>query len=58
MVSKYPGHPKAAAALLKAGYAYESLNDGANARFYWQILLDDYPGSAPAALARKRMAQG
>lgn len=58
VISKYPRHPKAAAALLKAGYAYENLNDKANALFYWRILLDDYPNSAPAGLARKRMAQG
>jgi tol-pal system protein YbgF len=52
----YPRHDKAAAALLKAGYAYARLNDKENARFYWQILLDDFPDSAPAALARKRLA--
>ena len=52
----YPRHAKAAAALLKAGYAYARLGDRENARFYWQILLDDFPDSAPAALARKRLA--
>jgi tol-pal system protein YbgF len=56
VASKYPGHPKAAAALLKAGYAYERMRDTANAHFYWQLLLDDYPSSGPAALARKRMS--
>ncbi len=56
VASKYPKHDKAAAALLKAGFAYAELKDKENARFYWQILLDDFPGSAPAALARKRMA--
>jgi tol-pal system protein YbgF len=53
----YPRHPKAAAALLKAGYAYARLGDRENARFYWQILLDDFPDSAPAALARKRLGE-
>jgi tol-pal system protein YbgF len=53
----YPRHTKAAAALLKAGYAYARLGDRENARFYWQILLDDFPDSAPAALARKRLAE-
>jgi tol-pal system protein YbgF len=52
----YPRHAKTAAALLKAGYAYARLGDRENARFYWQILLDDFPDSAPAALARKRLA--
>ena len=55
VAAKYPKHAKAAASLLKAGYAYERMSDMENARFYWQILLDDYPGSAPAALARKKM---
>ncbi|MDR2124491.1 MAG: tol-pal system protein YbgF [Desulfovibrio sp.] len=54
VAAKYPGHPKAAAALLKAAYAYERMGDADNARFYRQLLLDDYPSSGPAALARKR----
>lgn len=56
VATKYPKHDKAAAALLKVGYSYERLRDMDNARFYWQILLDDFPHSAPAELARKRMA--
>lgn len=55
VVNKYPKHDKAAAALLKAGYSYERMNDLGNARFYWQILLDDFPNSTAAGLARKRM---
>jgi len=55
VVKKHPKHDKAAASLLKIGYAYERLKDMDQARFYWQILLDDFPKSAPAALARKRM---
>ena len=58
LAGKYPQHPKAAAALLKAGFAYAQLKDMENARFYWQILLDDFPKSEPAGMARKRMAQG
>jgi tol-pal system protein YbgF len=56
VAAKYPKHDKAAASLLKAGYSYERLNDKENAHFYWQILLDDFPSSAPAGMARKRMA--
>jgi tol-pal system protein YbgF len=56
VAAKYPKHAKAAAALLKAGYSYERLGDMDNARFYWQLLLDDFPGSSPAGLARKKMA--
>lgn len=58
LAGKYPKHPKAAAALLKAGFAYARMKDMENARFYWQILVDDFPKSEPAAIARKRLAQG
>lgn len=56
VAGRFPKHDKAAASLLKAGYAYAKMGDMENAYFYWQILLDDFPGSAPANLARKRMA--
>ncbi|WP_051445174.1 tol-pal system protein YbgF [Desulfocurvus vexinensis] len=52
---QHPGHDKAAAALLKIGYAYARLGDTANARFYLQVLVQDYPASEAAALARKRL---
>ena len=58
LAGKYPKHPKAAAALLKAGYAYAQMKDMENARFYWQLLIDDFPKSEPANMARERMAQG
>ncbi|MDR3176060.1 MAG: tol-pal system protein YbgF [Desulfovibrio sp.] len=53
---KFPSHPKAADALLKAGYAYERIGDTGNARFYWQLLLDDYPASSAAGTARRRVS--
>lgn len=56
VISQYPKHPKAAAAMLKAGYAYDRLGDKDNARFYLETLLQDYPSSEPAALARKKLA--
>lgn len=55
VAAKHPRHDKAPASLLKAGYAYERMKDMENARFYWQLLLDDYPSSSPAGLARKKM---
>ena len=57
VVKKYPGHAKAAAALLKTAYSYERLADASNARFYLQRLLEDYPGSEPAALAKSALAR-
>jgi tol-pal system protein YbgF len=55
VAGKFPKHDKAAASLLKAGYAYAELGDMENARFYWRILLDDFPASTPAKLARRRL---
>ncbi|MDY7001157.1 MAG: tol-pal system protein YbgF [Thermodesulfobacteriota bacterium] len=52
---KFPKHTKAAAALLKIGYAYDRLGDKNNARFYLDALVQDYPKSEPAALARKKL---
>lgn len=52
---QHPRHDKAAAALLKIGYAYARLGDTPNARFYLQVLVQDYPASDAAALARKRL---
>ncbi len=53
---RFPRHEKAAAALLKIGYSYAMLGDKDNARFYLQVLSEDYPKSEPAALAKKRLA--
>jgi tol-pal system protein YbgF len=54
---RYPGSAKAPDALLKAGYAYEKLGDLPNARFQLQIVLDDYPDSPAAELARQRLPE-
>lgn len=56
VVALHSGHDKAAAAMLKAGYSYALLGDGANARFYLEALVKDYPSSQPASLARIRLA--
>ncbi len=55
VAGKYPKHAKSAAALLKAGFAYSKLNDKANAQFYWQMLVDDFPGTQPARIAQQRL---
>lgn len=57
VVARYPQHDKAAAALLKAGYAYERLADTQNARFYLQQLVELYPKSQPAGLARTALGR-
>ena len=55
VASQFAKHPKAADALLKIGMAYERLKDMENARFYWQILVDDFPASSAAKVAKKRL---
>ncbi len=55
VTQNYPKHHKAAAALLKIGFSYDKLGDAANARFYLQALIDEYPDSEPAKLARQRL---
>lgn len=52
---KYPQHDKAAAALLKIGYSYANLDDVENARFYLNVLVQDYPKTEAAAKARARL---
>jgi len=55
VAGRFPKHAKAAAAMLKVGYAYEQLADLTNARFYLQTLIDEYPKSEPARLAREKL---
>ncbi len=55
VAGRFPDHNKAPAAMLKIGYCYERLNDTNNARFYLQALIDEYPKSEPARLARKNL---
>ncbi len=56
VVAKYPRHPKAAASMLKAGFAYARLGDKDNAKFYLETLVHDFPDSQPAKLARQRLS--
>ena len=56
VVALHPAHDKAAAAMLKAGFSYALLGDAANARFYFEALVKDFPASKPASLARTRLA--
>lgn len=56
VVSKYSKHQKAADSLLKTGYSYERLGDKANARFYLEQVLEIYPDTRAASLARTMLA--
>ncbi len=54
---RFPKSAKAPDALLKAGFAYEQLEDYPNARFHLQIVIDDYPDTPASRLARERLPQ-
>lgn len=54
VVASYPKHQKASDSLLKAGMAYQRLNDEENARLQFKALQEQYPGTPAAVLARKR----
>lgn len=56
VAARFPKHAKAADALLKLGMCYEKLKDKDNARFHYEALLEDFPGSRAAALAKPKLA--
>jgi len=53
VISKYPSHPKAAAAMLKQALAFNALGDGENARTTMQKLIEEYPNSTQVNAAKK-----
>ena len=55
LVSEVPQHLKAVDALLKIGMSYAHIGDMENAKFYLDILVEDFPDSNAAKLARKRL---
>ena len=57
VIQKYPHHSKASDALLKIAYSYEKLDDINNAIFYLKILIQDYPQSYAADMARQKLKQ-
>jgi len=57
IAGRFPNHAKAPQAMLKIGHAYEKLQDPNNARFYLQALVDEYPDTESARLARQKLPQ-
>lgn len=53
VISKYPRHPKAAAAMLKQALAFNALGDGQNARTTMQKLIEEYPDAGQVDTAKK-----
>lgn len=57
VISKYAGHPKAAAAMLKQALAFSALGDVQNARTTMQKVIEEYPDSTQVDTAKKFLAQ-
>jgi tol-pal system protein YbgF len=57
VITRFPDHPKTAAALLKQGLAFQALGDVRNARVILQKLIDTFPASEEAAKAKEKLAQ-
>ncbi|MEO6306625.1 MAG: tol-pal system protein YbgF [Nitrospiraceae bacterium] len=55
VVSYYPLSPKLTASTLKIGQTYTRLKDHEKARLMYERVIDDYPESAEAELARKAL---
>ena len=53
VISNFPAHPKAAAAMLKQALAFNALGDAQNAKTTMQKLVEEYPDSTQADAARK-----
>ena len=57
VTGRFSKHAKAAAALLKIGMSYDRVGDPDNAIFYLRALVEDFPGSGPAAIGRKELSR-
>jgi len=55
VVSYYPLSPKLAASSLKIGQTYTKLKDHEKARMMYERVVDQYPDSAEAEIARKAL---
>lgn len=53
VVTRFPKHPKASDALLKAIMSYKRLGDADNANLHYSVLAEDYPTSTSLRRARE-----
>jgi TolA-binding protein len=58
VVKNFPTSPRAASALYKLGLLAEAKGNKAGARQYFQRLVDAFPSSDEAALARDKLQAG
>lgn len=54
---RFPKDNKVPDSLLKIGLAYDKLGDKQNSEFYLNTLINDYPKSEPAKIARKHLKE-
>ncbi|MDX2478824.1 MAG: tol-pal system protein YbgF [Desulfuromusa sp.] len=57
VISKYPNHPKAPAAMLKQAMAFNALGDAQNARTTMKKLIEEYPDSTQVESAKNFLGQ-
>lgn len=55
LVNEYPQYPNTKNALLKLGIIAELSNNKDNAKFYFQRLINQYPNTSPAAIAKIKL---
>jgi tol-pal system protein YbgF len=55
VIEKYPNSPKGPAALLKAGMAFQELKRKKEARAFYLRVINEYPKSEQAGIARKKL---
>ena len=56
VIKKYPNAEKAPASLLKQGFAFEKLGSTKEATVLLREVMDKYPKSSEASIAKKRLA--
>lgn len=57
VVDKFPSGDKAPDAMLKQGFAFQSLKDRKNAKILYELLLTRYPRSPAAGKAREKLLE-
>lgn len=55
VIKNFPGKDKVPAAMLKQGMAFKELGDKKSARYVYQKLVEDFPGSEEAKLAKVKL---
>jgi TolA-binding protein len=57
VIENFPKGDKVAAALLKIGYSYFNLGDQATGKKYLRIVIERFPNSEEARLAKSRLGE-